>query len=99
MELLPETTLGNFFNRQRRTTSTFQVVETLSGTSTLGGWLHLFKGGVDLLHSRYSGTSESGSVLIRRSNGTLSRRLDFSPSATSQEVLSTDLAVFAQDRI
>jgi hypothetical protein len=32
MELLPETTLGSFFNHQTRTTSTYQLIETLSGS-------------------------------------------------------------------
>jgi hypothetical protein len=99
MELLPETTRGNFFNKQTRATKTFQVIETLSGTAQSGRWLHLFKGGIDVLHSRYAGSSASKPVFIRRSNGTLARRLDFSPFGTSQKVISTDLALFAQDRI
>ena len=32
MELLPETTEGNFFNQQHRHTSAFQWVETASGS-------------------------------------------------------------------
>ena len=79
MELLPETTLGNFFNRQHREAGTFQFIESLSGTSQGAGGLHLYKAGIDLLHSRYSSTSASRSVLIRRTDGTLARRLDFGP--------------------
>ena len=55
MELLPDTTLGNFFNRQQRMTTTYQFIETMSGTQQGRGGLHLFKGGIDLLHSRYTG--------------------------------------------
>lgn len=99
MELLPETTLGNFFNTQTRATDTYQLIETVSGTSQRGGWLHLFKAGVDVLHSRFDGTSTSRPVLIRRSDGTLARRLDFAPAATAQAVASTDLALYAQDRM
>ena len=98
MEPLPETTLGNFFNRQFRETSTFQVIETVSGTTQGVGGLHQFKAGVDVLHSRFNGTSASRPVLVRRSNGTLARRLDFGP-ATEQMVATTDLAVFVQDRV
>ncbi len=97
MELLPDTTLGNFFNRQDRTTSTYQFVQTLTGTRTTGSGLHMYKGGIDLLHSRFSGASESTPVLIRRINGTLARRLDFTAGG-AQEIRSTDLALFAQDR-
>jgi hypothetical protein len=99
MELLPDTTLGNFFNRQRRATKTYQFIETVSGTSQGRGMLHLFKVGFDLLHSRYAGSSASRPVLIRRANGTLVRRLDFGPVLTPQAINSTDIALFAQDRV
>ncbi|MEQ1728045.1 MAG: TonB-dependent receptor, partial [Vicinamibacterales bacterium] len=99
MELLPETTLGSFYNRQHREATTFQFIETLAGTSQGRGGLHLYKAGLDLLHSRYSSTSASRSVLIRRSDGTLARRLDFPAAQTRQLQNSTDLAVYAQDRV
>ena len=99
MQLLPETTHGNFFNRQSRTTATYQWVASLS-TSHEGplGMRHLLKVGVDALHSAYDGTSASRPVLIERSDGSLARRLDFGAD-TSQHATSTDLALFAQDRI
>ena len=96
MELLPETTRGNFYNSQTRSTATYQFVESVSGTTNLGG-LHLFKAGLDLLRSNYDGSSASRPVLIERSDGTLARRLDFS-GATRQLVSSSDIALFAQDR-
>ena len=98
MELLPETTVGNFFNEQRRTTMSYQVIETLSGSRQGPLGLQLFKAGVDLLHSRYDGSSVSRPVLIRRSDGRLVRRLDFD-GPTRQSAGSTALAVFAQDRV
>jgi Carboxypeptidase regulatory-like domain len=98
MELLPETTLGSFFNHQTRTTSTYQVIETLSGSRNGNGGLHFFKAGFDLLHSRFSGKSASAPVLIRRSDGRLVRRLDFGPP-TAQSIDSTDVALFVQDRV
>jgi hypothetical protein len=96
MELRPETTLGNFYNSQMRDTATYQFVESVSGTTRLGG-LHLFKAGFDLLRSNYAGTSASRPLLVERTNGSLARRLDFS-GATRQLVDSTDVALFAQDR-
>jgi hypothetical protein len=97
MELLPETTLGNFFNTQHRDTSTFQWIETASHSYKGVGGVHLVKAGFDVMHSAYDGTSESTSVLIARTDGTLARRLDFDGPSV-QSVKSTDLAVFAQDR-
>ncbi|MGE3509492.1 MAG: TonB-dependent receptor [Vicinamibacterales bacterium] len=98
MQLLPENTRGSFFNRQVRSTTSYQLIETLSGTAQRGGLLHLFKGGIDVLHSRFSGRSSSQPVLIRRSDGTLVRRLEFGP-ASQQEQVSTDIALFVQDRV
>jgi hypothetical protein len=97
MELLPQTTLGNFFNQQERTTSTLQVVESVSASRNGPGGSHLFKVGVDLLHSDYAGSSASRPVLIERADGTLARRLDFS-GPTTESISSTDIALFAQDR-
>ncbi|HEV8348469.1 MAG TPA: TonB-dependent receptor [Vicinamibacterales bacterium] len=99
MQLWPDNTLGNFFNTQRRTPSTIQAIETLSGSADGGRTgLHLFKVGVDLLHNRYDGSSSSRPVLIYRADGTLARRLDFAGLST-ERVRSTDVAFFAQDRV
>ena len=98
MQLYPETTLGNFFNTQNRTPTTFQLIQTLSGSTKLPTGLHLFKVGIDLLQNDYDGTSDSRPVLIYRSNGTLARRLDFS-GPTSQMQQTTDVALYAQDRV
>lgn len=99
MDLLPETTFGNFYNRQHREATTLQAIESASGSSRGWGGLHLYKGGVDVLHTRYSSTSTSRSVFIRRTDGTLARRLDFTSPNTSQVNVSTDVALYAQDRI
>jgi len=98
MELLPETTLGPFYNRHRRTTMTYQVVHTVSGSNQRRSGLHLYKFGADVLYSRYRSNSISQPILVRRSDGTLSRRLDFGPRSW-QRLNSTDLAVFGQDRV
>jgi hypothetical protein len=50
------------------------------------------------VHSRYDGLTVNQPVLIRRSDGTLARRLDFDPAGI-QEVSSTDIAIFGQDRV
>ena len=97
MILRPDTTDGNFFNNQYRSTGAFQVVSSLSGSRTALGGLHLFKVGIDVMRARYDGTSFSRSVLIDRADDTLARRLDFQPFSM-QRVRSTDLALFAQDR-
>ena len=98
MQLFPETTLGNFFNTQYRSPTTFQLIQTASGSAKGRTGLHLFKVGLDLLVNDYDGTSNSRPFLIERSNGTLARRLDASaPSA--QNLRTTDVALYAQDRV
>ncbi len=98
MELRPETTLGSFFNRQRRDASAVQLVETVSTSRRGPGGLHLVKIGGDVLASTSDGTSISAPVLIVRSDGSLARRLDFS-GPTTQAVRSVDAAAFVQDRL
>ena len=55
------------------------------------------KAGFELLGARYEGSSESGTIEIRRLDGTLARRVSFT-GPTTQRVDSTDLAAFVQDR-
>jgi hypothetical protein len=98
MTLLPETTLGHFYNRQSRDTGTYQWVSAVSMTKQGPGGLHLLKAGIDLLHSRYEGSSASRQVMVARSDGRIVRRLDFLGGSTQHEN-STDLALFVQDRL
>ena len=98
MALWPDTRAGNFYNVQERTPSTTQWIESLSTSANGPGGLHLFKVGVDVLHSQYDGTSVSRPVLIYRADGTIVRRLDFS-GPSFETVHSTDVALFAQDRV
>jgi hypothetical protein len=97
-ELQPETTLGNFFNRQHRNSTSYQLVEKVT-VPRAGPWgSHLFKMGVDVLAATYDGTSDSRAVLIERVDGTLARRLAYA-GASRQSVSSVDFALFAQDRL
>jgi hypothetical protein len=98
MQLQPDQTLGNFFNTQHRATSSFQFVHVVTAHRTGIGGSHIVKAGVDVMRTRYDGTSDSHTLLIERADGTVARRLDFSgPSA--QTVAGTEAAVFVQDRV
>jgi hypothetical protein len=97
MQLLPDTTLGNFFNQQHRDTATYQVIASVSGSTTSKWGSHLFKGGIDLLRNSYDGTSVNRPVLIERNDGTLARSL-IDPVPTAQSAHTTDVALFVQDR-
>jgi hypothetical protein len=98
MLLYPETTYGDFFNVQRRETTTAQWIQTVSATRKAWGVEHALKGGVDVFHTDFAGSSFSRPVLIRRSDGVPTRRIDFI-GPTGQSIQSTDVAAFLQDRV
>jgi hypothetical protein len=98
MVLMPSQNSGNFFNRQQRTTDSVQWVEAITGSREWGGVTHLFKAGLDLMHTTFTGTSSSSPVIIRRDDGTLARELTFA-GPIEQNVDTTDFAVFGQDRM
>ena len=101
MTLQPETTSGNFYNRQQRQTSTYQFVETGSGSRNTWGGLHLYKFGLDVLRNDYDGSSASRSIYIRTSGdvGTLARRLDFTGATDAVDLRARTWRSTLQDRV
>lgn len=97
MVLAPEVNRGNVFNEQERRTRTAQVAEAL--ILQRQGWSgeHLFKVGIDLLHSSFDGRSVSRPVEVRRADDTLSQRIEYG-SPGVYEASSLDLGGFLQDR-
>lgn len=97
MELFPEMNSGHYFNRQERETRTLQWKETVNLLRSDWGGEHLFQMGFDLIHARLDGGEENSPVNVRRLDGTLSERIEFS-GPTSQRLRSTDFALFLGDR-
>jgi hypothetical protein len=97
MVYAPETQSGGFFNDQERDVTSLQWVQALSHTRNFWRGQHVFKLGTDLQRSEYDGASASRSVEIRRLDGTLAERIEFS-GRSEQRVIGTEFAVFAQDR-
>jgi hypothetical protein len=97
MELTVDGNRGGYFNRQQRRTHAYQWSETvtLSRSSRVGD--HLVKVGFDALRSSYTGESASRPVIVRRADGTVGWRQDFS-GPTAQRAAGTDVAVYIQDR-
>ena len=93
--ITPEGTSGTFFNRQERRSHTLQWLETFSTVRHAGGD-HLLKVGLDVLRLGFDGTSQSRPVDVRRTDGSLSQRLEYG-GPTTQHVETTDAAVFGQD--
>lgn len=96
-DISPDARTGRFFHTTDRETVVYQWAESLS--RFLHGWVgeHAFKAGVDVLHTRFDGSGVGAPVTIRRADGTLSRRITFSGPST-QQVETTDLAIYLQDR-
>jgi hypothetical protein len=97
MVYAPETQSGAFFNDQERDVTSLQWVEALSLSRDVWRGQHVFKFGTDLQRSHYDGRSLSRPIEIRRLDGTLAERIDFS-GASEQFVEGSEFAVFAQDR-
>lgn len=97
MTYAPDTQSGSFFNDQEREVRSFQLVEALSVSRDRWHGEHVFKFGMDLQYSDYTGDSTSHPVEIRRLDGSLAERTVFGAS-TRQDVSGTDLGLFAQDR-
>ena len=97
MVFAPESLSGNFYNDQEREVHSIQLVEALSVSRDNWRGQHVFKIGVDLQTSGYSGFSTSRPVEIRRIDGSLAELTTFA-ATTNQNVDGTEFAVFAQDR-
>jgi outer membrane receptor protein involved in Fe transport len=97
MVYTPDTQSGGFFNDQERDVTSFQWIEALSLSRDLWRGQHVFKFGTDLQQSHYDGASASRPVEIRRLDGTLAERVEFT-GPSEQRVDGTEFAVFAQDR-
>jgi hypothetical protein len=93
----PETQQGSFFNDQEREVRSLQWVEAFSLSIDQWRGQHLLKFGLDFQDSKYTGSSDSRPVEIRRLDGSLAERTVPS-TATMQTVTAAELAVFAQDR-
>ena len=99
MELLPETTLGNFFNRQQRDTSTVQWVETVSTSHQWPGGLHLFKVGFGRHDERLRRNQRQRTGADRALRRHASRAGSTTPVRRRSACTARDVAVFAQDRL
>ena len=97
MVVTPNGNRGSFFNDQQRDTDSVQT-STAATMDRSGAWgEHLFKLGADIMWSAYRGQSTSRAIEIRRTDGTLSRQIDFASTAT-QDVTGLDTSAFVQDR-
>ncbi len=95
--LAPEGARGSAFNNQERDVRSVQLVEALSLSLDRWRGQHVFKFGLDIQHSSYTGKSTSRPVEVRRLDNSLAERTVFGlPSL--QDVTATEFAMFAQDR-
>ena len=96
LTLLPDRNTGNYFAETRRRTRRFQWQETYYARPLTLAGQHSFRLGAELDRTNISGRFRNNSILIRRNNGTLAQRIDFTaPSATAFRV--GEVSAFAQD--
>ncbi len=97
MIFAPETQAGSFFNDHEREVRSLQWVETLSMSLDRWRGQHLLKFGLDVQDSKYSGSSLSRPIEIRRGDGSLAELHVFG-GMTQQDVNGSEFVLFAQDR-
>jgi hypothetical protein len=97
MVYAPQTQSGSFFNDQEREVAALQWVEALTVSKDHWRGEHIFKFGTDLQRSHFDGMSDSRPVEVRRLDGSLAERTEFS-GHSEQQVSGVEFALFAQDR-
>ncbi len=97
LELLPEGNTGNYFADIRRQSKRFQWREVYYANPFEFHGQHSLKLGGEIDYSRVTGVFRENSILIRRQDQTLARRIDFGTAATVSHSLS-EYTAFAHDR-
>src|SRR6266850_510829 len=97
LELLPEGNTGNYFADIRRQSQRFQWREVYYAHPVEFHGQHTLKLGGEIDYSRVTGVLQENSILIRREDQTLARRIEFSAAANVSSSLS-EFTAFAQDR-
>ena len=93
MVYAPETQSGAYFNNQERNVRSVQWVESLSLSHDFFEQQHVFKFGLDLQKSTFTGFSQSRPLEIRRLDGSLAELTMFG-ERTNQDVTGTEFVVF-----
>jgi hypothetical protein len=97
LELLPEGNSGNYFADIRRRSQRFQWREVYYSHGLEFHGQHSLKLGGEIDYSRVTGVFRENSILIRREDQTLARRIEFGAAASVSTNLS-EFTAFAQDR-
>ena len=97
LELLPEGNAGNYFADIRRQSQRFQWREVYYSHGLEFHGQHSLKLGGEIDYSRVTGVFRENSILIRREDQTLARRIEFGAAASFASHLS-EITAFAQDR-
>ena len=96
-ELLPEENSGNYFANTRRRSQRFQWRESYFAHPLEFHGQHSLKLGVEFAYSRVTGVFRENSILIKRQNKTLARRVEFTAPVGVSGSLG-EFTLFVQDR-
>ncbi len=97
LELLPEGNTGNYFADIRRQSQRFQWREVYYSHGLEFHGQHSLKLGGEIDYSRVTGVFRENSILIRRQDQSLARRIEFGVAANVTSSLG-EFTAFAQDR-
>lgn len=96
LTLTPDLNTGNYFAETRRRSPRIQWQETYYARPFELHGQHSFKTGTELDLTNVTGTYSEKPILIRRSNGTLAQRIDFT-NASAFRRRANEFAAFVQD--
>jgi hypothetical protein len=96
LTLTPDLNTGNYFAESRRRSPRLQWQETYYARPFEFHGQHSFKTGTELDLTNVSGTYSEKPILIRRSNGTLAQRIDFT-TASAFRRRAGEFTAFVQD--
>ncbi|HEV7902276.1 MAG TPA: carboxypeptidase regulatory-like domain-containing protein [Pyrinomonadaceae bacterium] len=97
LTLLPEGNTGNYFADTRRRSGRWQWQETYYRRPFELAGQHSLKAGGEFDHTRIAAQFRFQPILIRRSDGTLGQRIDFTESSRIA-LDASELTAFVQDR-
>jgi hypothetical protein len=92
----PEGLSGNAFNRWTRTANQFEMLPAFEFARKTWHGSHDLKVGTDVVHGYYDGTNHSNPIEVRREDGSLAERIDFS-GFNPLHGRETEVSEFVQD--
>lgn len=95
--IAPDRNFGGFFNRQNRESRRYEIAETLTLPERELSGTHVFRFGLNISRTNFTGSDRSDPVRVVRADGTTSQLIEFTGDGRLRRD-NTEFSLFAQDR-